>query len=193
MKNLFIKMLITATACLSFVSASFAADTYSLDPSHSYVIWHVSHFGFSNYAGKWSAEGTLVIDEEHPKNSKVNATIHVNNMITGDPNLDEHLRGKLFFDTTQFPVATFVSDKVDMTGKTSAKVHGMLTVRGVTKPVVLTVSLNKIGTGPITDKKTVGFTAETKLKRSEFGIDTLLPGLGDDVDINIQTEAIKTS
>ncbi len=193
MKTLLLRIVLMLGVSLSFISPTFAADTYTLDPAHTYVIWHVSHFGFSNYAGKWSAEGTLVLDDKNPKNSKVNATIHVSNMITGDKDLDEHLRGKLFFDTTQFPVATFVSDKVDVTSKTSAKVHGILTVHGVSKPVVLTVKLNKMGVGPITEKPTVGFTAETKLKRSDFDINTLLPGLSDDVTVDVQTEAYKAS
>lgn len=165
------------------------ADTYKLDPEHSYVLWHISHFGFSNPSGKWLADGTLVLDEAKPQNSSVNVTIHTADISTGIPELDNHLKKPLFFDVTKFPTATFVSDKVTTTGDHTAQVHGMLTLRGVSKPVTLDVTLNKIGVNPITDKKTAGFSAHTTLKRSDFGINTLLPGVGDEVKLDIESEA----
>ena len=79
-----------------------------------------------------------------------------------------------------------------MTGKESAKVYGTLTMHGVSKPVVLDVKLNKLGMSPITNKKTAGFTATTKLKRSDFNIKAYLPGLGDEVEIAIESEANKS-
>jgi len=175
-----------------FTSIVNAADTYTIDPNHSYVLWRISHFDFSHPSGKWMvAEGTLNLDKDKPQNSKVNVLIHVNDMITGIPELDKHLKGPLFFDTKKYPQATFVSDKVTLTGKNSAKVHGILTVHGVSKPITLNVKLNKIGISPITHKETVGLTAITNLKRSDFGMSTLLPGLGDEVQINIEAEAFK--
>lgn len=165
------------------------AENYTLDPQHSYVLWHINHFGFSNPSGKWLAEGTLVLDDKKPQASKVNATIHVANVITGIPELDKHLQGKLFFDTAQFPTATFVSDKVTVTGKNTAKVHGTLTLHGVSKPITLNVTLNKMGPNPITNKMSVGFSATTQLKRSDFGMNSLLPGLSDQVKIQIEAEA----
>jgi len=143
---------------------AFAADTYTLDPSHSYVMWHINHFGFSNPTGKWMANGTLTLDEAKPQNSKANITIEVADGITGIPKLDEHLKSETFFDVAKFPTATFVSNKVDITSKKSAKVYGTLTLHGVSKPVVLTVTLNKLGENPISKKMTAGFTASTKIK-----------------------------
>lgn len=168
-----------------------AEETYTIDPQHSSVLWHIDHFGFSKPSGKWMAEGTLVLDEAKPQNSKVNVTIHVANVVTGILELDKHLKGKLFFDVTQFPTATFISDKVNVTDKKTAKVFGILTVRGVSKPIVLNVTLNKVGENPISNKMTVGFSAVTRLKRSDFDITTLLPGLGDDVVVDIEVEAYK--
>jgi polyisoprenoid-binding protein YceI len=168
-----------------------AADTYTLDPNHTYVLWHVNHFGFSNPSGKWAANGILILDEANPKNSKVNVTIKTADIVTGIKDLDEHLQNPLFFDVKQYPTATFVSDKIEITGKTTAKVHGILTLHGVSKPITLEVTLNKIGINPISNKKTVGFTASTHLLRSNFDINTLLPGISDDVNINIEAEAFK--
>ena len=169
----------------------FSADEYTLDPMHTYVLWHINHFGFSNPSGKWLAQGKLVLDEAKPQNSKVNATIQIASLVTGIAELDKHLMGPLFFDATQFPTATFVSDKVNLTGKKTAKVHGMLTVHGVSKPVSLDVTLNKIGENPISNKMSVGFSAVTTIKRSDYGITTLLPGLSDEVKLNIEAEAYK--
>ena len=176
---------------LFFTVSAQAAETLTLDPQHTYVLWHIKHFGFSTQAGKWYASGTLILDKDKPQNSKVNATIQVADMITGIPELDKHLKGKLFFDVEQFPTATFVSNKVVVTGKKTAKVHGILTVHGISKPVILDVILNKAGMNPINDKMTVGFTASTKIKRSNFAINTLIPGLADEVTIDIEAEAYK--
>jgi polyisoprenoid-binding protein YceI len=165
--------------------------TYTLDPNHSYVLWHINHFGFSNPSGKWEAEGTLVLDEQKPQNSKVNATIAVGDMITGIPELDKHLKGTDFFDVDKYPTATFVSDKVTPTSKTTAKVHGILTLHGISKPVTLDVKLNKLGENPVNHKVGAGFSATTDIKRSDFDIKAYIPGLSDAVKLNIEAEAYK--
>ncbi len=177
-----------------FSSTVYAApETYQLDPTHSYVLWHISHFDFSNPSGKWLvSKGTLILDKDKPQNSKVDVTIQVADMITGIPELDKHLQSAAFFDVAKFPLATFVSNKVTLSGRNQAKVEGILTVHGVSKPITLNVKLNKMGINPISNKEAVGFTASTTLKRSDFGISTLLPGLGDEVKIDIEAEAFKS-
>jgi len=187
-----IRFLIISLSFL-FACLASASETYTIDPNHSYVLWHISHFDFSHPSGKWLvAEGTINLDKDKPQNSKVNVLIHVNDMITGIPELDKHLKSSSFFDTEKYPQATFVSDKVTLTGKNTADVHGILTVHGVSKPITLNVKLNKMGMSPITNKETVGFAATTNLKRSDFGISAYLPGLGDQVQINIEAEAFKS-
>ncbi len=172
------------------VSPLFAAQTiYQIDPMHTFVLWHINHFGFSHPAGKWTASGELGIDKEKLENSKANVTIDVAHMITGLPELDKHLSGKIFFDVTKFPTATFVSDKVEVTNNQITKLHGILTIKGIAKPIWLDVKLNKEGKNPITENEAVGYSAHTTLKRSDFGIKTLLPGLGDEVKIDIELEA----
>lgn len=165
-----------------------ATETYTLDPKHTYVMWHANHFGFSNPSGKWFASGTLRLDEASPQNSQLNVTIAIDELNTGLKDLDEHLKAALFLDAAKYPVATFQSEKITLTGKKTAKVQGVLTLHGVSKPVTLTVTLNKIGMSEITNRKTVGFSATATLKRSDFGIMTLLPGVGDDVTLDIQAE-----
>lgn len=177
---------------LTVLTQTFAAvETYTIDPQHSYVQWHISHFGFSNPSGKWMVNGTLILDEAMPQNSKVNVSIHVADMITGNPELDKHLRSKLFFDVEQFPTATFTSVKISVTGKKTAKINGILTLRGISKPIALNATFNRIGENPVSNKMTVGFSATTELVRSNFDINALLPGLGDIVTISIELEAFK--
>ena len=92
----------------------------------------------------------------------------------------------------KFQTATFVSNKINVTGKNTAKIQGILTLHGVSKPVTLDVKLNKVGDSPITHKRTGGFTATANLKRSDFGITQYIPGLGDEVKLNIiEVEASK--
>lgn len=181
--------------CVLFPARLLAQDvsTYTVDPQHSYVLWHISHFGFSNPSGKWFANGVLGLDEKNPQNSQVNITINLADIVTGNKELDGHLKSPEFFDVVKFPTATFKSDKVIVTGKSTAKIEGMLNLHGVSKPVTLDVTFNKQGNSPITDKETVGFSAHTQLRRSDFGINTLLPGLSDEVKLDIEVEAFKAS
>lgn len=166
-----------------------AAETYKLDASHTAITWHVNHFGFSTPSGKFmSVDGEVTLDEANPAASSVKVTVDVSGINSGVAKLDEHLKAPDFFDVAKFPTATFVSKKVELTGKDTAKVEGDLTLRGVTKPVVLDVKLNKIGENMF-KLKTAGFTASTTIKRSEFGMTTYVPNLGDDVKIDIESEA----
>ncbi|QRN03829.1 hypothetical protein GH742_08045 [Legionella sp. MW5194] len=170
-----------------------APEKLVIDDQHSYVLWRIQHLGFSTQSGKWYVKGSLLLDKDNPQNSKVEATIDVANFVTGIPELDKHLGDKLFFDVKQYPTAQFVSDKVELTGKNTAKVTGTLTVRGVSKPVTLDVTLNKVGKNPVSERMTVGFTATTTLKRSDFGLKAFLPDLGDEVSIEIGAEAYQPS
>src|ERR1700730_14914162 len=104
----------TTTAILALATPAFAADTYTLDPSHTAVIFHINHFGFSNPSGKFmNVDGTVVLDQQNPAASTVNVPIPIATIDTDVPKLDEHLKSKDFFDAATYPTATFVSDKVD--------------------------------------------------------------------------------
>jgi polyisoprenoid-binding protein YceI len=188
MKKVWIKLL-GIICCSFFTQSALALEAYILDPSHTAVIWHISHFGFSNPSGKWMASGTLVIDPQHMENTQADVTIQIASLTTGVPQLDEHLKSADFFDALKYPQATFVSHKVEVTGKDTAELTGILTLHGQTHPVTLDVTLNRMGTSPITHKKTLGFTAKGELKRSDFGINAYLPGLSNQVKLEIEVEA----
>ncbi|MFA6303370.1 MAG: YceI family protein [Legionella sp.] len=167
----------------------YASENYVIDKDHSFVLWHIDHLGFSTQSGKWYVNGTLELDKQKPQNSKVQVSIDIANMDTGNPELDKHLQAAEFFDTAHFPKATFESNKVVPVGKDKAKVTGILTLHGISKPVTLQVKFNKEGKNPIYDRQTVGFSATGDIKRSDFGMKTLLPALGDTVHLDISAEA----
>lgn len=191
MKHGLIRKIFVALWCFGFFLSAEASETFKLDPSHTYVLFHIEHFGFSSQVGKWMASGTLILDKADPKKDKVEASIQLANIATGLDELNAHLKSPAFFDVAKFPVATFISNKVNITGKNTASVQGILNLHGVSKPVTLKVIMNKEGISPITNQLTLGFQASTTLKRSDFGINTLLPGLSDTVKIDIAGEASK--
>lgn len=184
---------ITLAALLALISAPVyaAEETYTLDKSHTNILWSANHMGFSNVYGKFAdMEGKLVLDEAAPQNSKVSVTIKMASVTTGIEKFDAHLKGKDFFDVEAFPAATYESTKVEITeaGK-KAKVTGNLTLHGITKPVTLDVTLNKIGLNTFSNKKTAGFSASGVIKRSDFGISYALPAVPDEVKLVIESES----
>jgi polyisoprenoid-binding protein YceI len=162
------------------------AGTYAVDPAHTQVGWRVSHMGFSNYAGGFSdVSGTLALDLKNPAASKLSIQIPVVSIATTSAKLTDELKGDQWLDAGKFPDMTFVSTKVAPAGKDKAKVTGDLTLHGVTKPVTLDVTLVGAGANPLNKKVTVGFEATSILKRSEFGVKTYVPLIGDDLHLTI--------
>lgn len=175
--------LLTATAIA-------APLTYHLDPNHTQVLVRWEHFGFSHPSANFGqVEGTLVYDADDVAASSVKVKLPLAGMDTFVPALDEHLHGKDFFDAEKYPVITFDSTKVETAGKGKLKVTGDLTIKGVTKPVVLDVTLNKAAVQPMTKRPAIGFDATATIKRSDFGIDQFVPNVSDEITLRITTEA----
>lgn len=185
------KSLYAALAAVMLSSApALAAETFYFDPTHTSVTWHAGHFGFSTPSGKFaSVNGSVTLDEAVPEKSSVEVTIDTAVLVTGVEKFDAHLKSADFLNVEKFPTAKFKSTKVTLTGQDSAIVEGTLTILDVTKPVALAVRLNKTGENPFTQKKQVGFTATTVIKRADFGIVYALPNVPDEVKIDIEAEA----
>jgi len=180
-------------SALALVSAgAFAAPiTYKLDPTHTDVLFTWNHLGFSNPTGHFGQiEGTLVYDEADPTRSSVEATLPLAGLDTHVTKLDEHLKKDEFLDAAKYPTITFKSTKVETAGSGKLKVTGDLTLRGVTKPVVLDVKLNGAGPHPMKKVPAIGFDATTTIKRSEFGIGAYVPNISDELKVSITTEAL---
>jgi polyisoprenoid-binding protein YceI len=127
----------------------------------------------------------LRLDPTKPSASKLDVTIPINSVTTTSTKLDSELKGAEWFDADKFPTATFVSNKVTPTGKDAAKVTGILTLHGVSKPETLTVHFIGAGVNPLDKKYTAGFEAIGMIKRSDFGVKTYLPLIGDEVKLTI--------
>lgn len=167
------------------------AGTYKTDPGHSLIGWEVNHFGFNDYFGIFGdVAGTLTIDPANPNAAKVDVTIPVAKVTTASAGLTSHLLragkdgGKPDFFGPAPADARFVSTKVVASG-TTAKITGNLTLNGVTKEVTLDAEFTGAGNNPFSKKPTIGFEAETTIKRSEFGIAYALPMVSDEVELDI--------
>jgi polyisoprenoid-binding protein YceI len=184
-----LKYLVLAGLLGAAVSAQAAPVTYKLDPGHTMVLFSWNHFGYSNPIADFGlGDGTLVFDEQHPAQSSVDVTLPLANLDTHVPALDKHLKEADFFDADKYPTVTFKSTKVQPLGGHKFKVTGDLTVHGVTKPVVLDATLNKVGPHPMTKAQAIGFDATATLKRSDFGVGAYVPNVSDEITIRITTE-----
>ena len=185
------KRIALAAALTAVTSVAFAAPvTYTIDPTHTDVIASWSHLGFSNPIAHFGqVDGTITYDAQDVAKSSVNVTIPLAGMNSHVPAFDKHLRSADLFEADTYPEITFRSTKVEAAGEGRLRVTGELTVKGVTKPSVLDVTLNKVGEHPMKKVPTIGFDATTTLKRSDFGIAYAVPAVSDEVRIRITTEA----
>ncbi|KAF1701514.1 YceI family protein [Pseudoxanthomonas kaohsiungensis] len=184
--------LLSAAALLAFAAApAFAAPvTYKIDPTHTTVLAQWNHFGFSNPSASFgNVQGTLVYDAADVARSSVEVTLPLSGLEGFSAKFNEHLRSADFFDAAKFPKATFKSTKVEAAGEGKLKVTGDLTVKDITRPVVLDVTLNKAADHPMTKAPTIGFDATTTLSRTEFGVGNYAPAVSDEVELRITTEA----
>lgn len=163
---------------------------YQIDPTHTATVFSWSHFGFSTPSANFSdIQGVINVDNAKPSNSSVNVTIPLSSLNTNVKALDDHLQTADFFDSAKYPNITFKSTKVQAISKTKYKITGNLTIKNVTKPVVLDAVLNKQGVHPMTKAETIGFNATTSFDRSAFGVGAYVPNVGDKITVNITTEA----
>ncbi|TCV96421.1 polyisoprenoid-binding protein YceI [Luteibacter rhizovicinus] len=178
-------------AVFALASFSLCATTYTLESNHAEGTIRWGHLGFSYPTAQFSrVEGTLEFDPADPARSFVKATIQMANVSSGVPDLDENLRSTAFFDLARYPTATFESTRVEKTSMPDRlKVTGNFSVRGVTRPVTLDVTINKVGTNPRLNLPAVGFEATTTLKRSDFGLGKFVPQVSDEVTIHITCQA----
>ena len=178
-----------AVASIATISVAKPVD-YTIDPKHTATVFTWNHFGFSTPSANFSdIQGTISVDNARPVNSAVNVTIPLSSLNTNVKALDDHLKNADFFDAEKYPNITFKSTKVQALGQNKYKITGDLTVKNVTKPVVLDAVLNKQGVHPMTKAESIGFNATTSFDRSAFGVGAYVPNVGDKITVNITTEA----
>jgi polyisoprenoid-binding protein YceI len=182
------------TAALAFtgalVSAVAAPVTYGVDGSHTFPRFSYSHFGYSTQLSSFSKTSGKVVFDIEAKKGSVEIVIDMKSVSTGFADFNEHIQGEDFLDTAKFPQATFKSTKVIFEGDKPQFIEGQLTIKGVTKPVTLTVTSFQAMPHPMMKKPALGANAFTVIKRSEFNAGKYAPYVGDEVRIDIAIEAI---
>jgi polyisoprenoid-binding protein YceI len=171
--------------------AALAADSYTIDPAHTFPGFEINHLGFSNMRGTFNTTSGKIVLDPLGRAGSIDAVIDVSSVTTGQAKRDEHLRSPDFFDVAKYPTMTFKSTKLKYNGNSLVSADGDLTLHGVTKPVSLTVTNFHCAANPISKKPTCGGNATATIKRSEFGISTYVPAISDEVKISIEVEAIK--
>jgi len=186
------KQLATLVLAIAAASPAFAApETFVLDGTHSFPRFSYSHFGYSTQLSQFNKTSGKVVFDKSAKTGSVDITIDTTSVNTGFPTFNEHIQGEDFLDTAKFPTASFKSTKVVFEGDKPAKVEGNLTIKGVTKPVTLTVTSFQAMPHPMMKKDAIGANAYTVIKRSEFNAGKYAPYVGDEVRIDVALEAIK--
>jgi len=162
---------------------------YQIDKQHVSTLFKINHMGMSTFVGRFnSVDASLEFDPEHMENARLSAVINLASIDVNNSDLEETLRGSSWFDVAKWPQALFTTHKVELISDKRAKFSGDLTLHGVTAPIVLDVIFNGGGNNMLTGRYTLGFTATTQFKRSQFGMDYLIPAIGDEVNVEVFAE-----
>ncbi|MDB4222871.1 YceI family protein [Granulosicoccus sp.] len=197
-----LKTLKTAAAIvglLTVTSFASAADLsavpsggYEVDPTHAYVNFQYNHLGLSNPTlGFDDFTVDLNLDNADPTKSTVSVTVTTDSVLTGSDAFKKHLTGGGWFNTSEFPTITFESTSVEAAGDGMYKVAGNATVKGITKPLSLDVTINAAMNHPMNGKPVIGLDATGSLLRSDFGLGKNAPYISDEVALSISVEMFK--
>jgi polyisoprenoid-binding protein YceI len=171
------------------VCDSIAAQAYRLEKTHVDLLFSINHAGFTQKHGSFrSLDATLQYDPQSPELSRITVTVKTASLDTGDADRDRDVKSEKFLDVSKYPEMRFVSTKVSPGPNQTLRVEGSLTLHGITKPLTLDATLNKAAPSPFDKRPTLGFSASGSLKRSDFGITTYAPLIGDVVSIQIDAE-----
>ena len=186
------KQLSLATALFAALAGSAIAAplTYGVDSTHTFPRFSYSHFGYSTQLSSFKNTSGKVVFDAEAKTGSVDISIDMKSVNTGFDDFNGHIQGEDFLDTAKFPTATFKSTKVVFEGDKPKSIEGNLTIKGVTKPVTLTVTSFQAMPHPMMKKPALGANAFTTIKRSEFGAGKYAPYVGDEVRIDIAIEAM---
>ncbi|MGX9354111.1 YceI family protein [Roseobacteraceae bacterium S113] len=196
MKTSSIKAALAAGLLAVGATSAFAApEKYTLDASHSQVLFAYNHLGYSTTWNMFSGfEGEIMFDQEAPANSSVSVSIPVMSLFTGWEGRFAHFMGGDFFGAEEGDMITFASTGIEVTGENTAMITGDLTINDITKSVVLDAKLNGANAypfGPNQGTPWAGFDATASILRSDFGLGAFAPAVGDELEVQISIEAMK--
>ena len=186
------KLAFLLVVLLPVISAYGEVQTWQIDPNHTSAQFSVRHMGISTVRGAFTkVSGTVQFDPSDPTKASVEATIDASSIDTHVAMRDNDLKSPNYFDVAKFPTITFKSTSIKSAGAGKLAVTGDLTMHGVTKQVVLEV---EGPSAPMTDPRGnthVGASATTTIKRTDFGVGSANPMVGDDISITIDVELVK--
>jgi polyisoprenoid-binding protein YceI len=166
--------------------------SYSVEPTHTRVLFAVSHMGFTTWYGEFTdVSGSLKLNPKALGASTLDITIPAGTISTSNTKLDGELKSPTWLDTTKYPTIEFKATKIVRTGHDTATITGNLTFHGVTKPETLAVTFNAAGVNFISKQYTVGFNATGTIRRSDFDDSTYVPIIGDEVSLIISVAFVK--
>lgn len=185
------KLAALAVAASLSPTVSAAPETYIIDGRHTLPRFEYNHFGYSTQLSRFDrTSGKITLDRAAGTGS-VDVVIDARSVNTGYALFNEHIQGEDFFDTAKYPTLTFKSNALKFDGDKLASVEGELTVKGVTRPVTLTVTSFHCMPHPMLKKDACGANATTRIRRSEFNAGKHAPHVGDEVTLTIPVEAVK--
>jgi polyisoprenoid-binding protein YceI len=190
--NKLIKLTLATAFAVATTAPAFAApETFTIDGAHTLPRFSYSHLGYSTQLSRFDKTSGTITYDKVAKTGSVDIVIDTTSVDTGFPLFNQHIQGEDFFDTAKYPTATFKSTKVTFDGDKPATVEGNLTIKGVTKPVVLKITSFQAMPHPMLKKDAIGANATVVIKRSDFNAGKYAPYVGDDVTIDIPVEAVK--
>lgn len=184
------RIAILALAAGLSIPAFAASDTYIIDGNHTFPKFEYSHFGYSLQQSRFDKTSGKITLDRAAKTGSAEISIDTRSINTGYDVFNGHLKGEDFFDVEKFPTATYKSTSIKFDGDKPVAIEGNLTVKGITKPVTLTVTAFKCMPHPFAKKDACGANATAKVKRSDFNLAKYVPNVGDEVTLSIAVEAI---
>ncbi|HEX2603671.1 MAG TPA: YceI family protein [Oxalicibacterium sp.] len=176
---------------LAGLAMSASAQTYNIDPNHTYPSFEADHFGISTWRGKFDkTTGTVTLDRA-AKTGTIDITVDTSSVDFGHAKMNEHARGKDLFNVAQYPTATFKSKSIRFDGDRPVAADGEFTLLGVTKPLTLTINKFKCIQHPMLKREVCGADASATFNRADFGMTYGLPAFSPEVKLAIQVEAVK--
>ncbi|MCX7098635.1 MAG: YceI family protein [Methylococcales bacterium] len=184
-------ILIIALASTLASTATAATETYTIDGNHTLPRFSYSHFGYSTQLSRFDKTTGKIVLDRAAKTGSIEVSIDTTSVDTGYTLFNEHIQGADFLDTAHFPTASFKSSQLTFSGEQLVAVDGILTLKGISKPVTLKVTSFKCMPHPIYLKEACGANAATVVKRSDFNMGKYAPNVSDEVTIDIPVEATK--
>lgn len=194
---MFKRMISAAVVSMALVAGTVQANTesgsyaFDVDGQHQFVMFKISHLGYSWLYGRFNEfDGNFTYDAENPEQSKVSVTVQTDSIDTNHAERDKHLRSDDFLGVDQYPEATFESTRIEKTGEKTAKVHGDLTLHGVTREVTLDMEQIGYGDDPWGGYR-MGFAGSTEIRLADFGIDYDLGPASETLELILSIEGVK--